>query len=116
MLPLQTTIACLQNQAIDRRRLSLSTGPVSLNVALLVMLFVVLCCQLVIRLEIIERGYAIERLRPVVVKNDGRLRELRFEYARLTRPATLLERSRAELGFAETTPERIRRTISEGGR
>lgn len=108
MLLFHTNMAFLREQAVLPRADARAARFGSPSIALFVMLFVVLAAQLIIRVQIIEQSYRLEQLRPMVMKNDGRLRELRFEYSRITRPGVLSERATKELRMNPLAPESIR--------
>ncbi|MFN8389296.1 MAG: hypothetical protein U0136_03295 [Bdellovibrionota bacterium] len=71
-------------------------------------LFCALLAQLVIRIEIIERGYRLESLREQALKLDNDLRSKRLELALVTRPKTLTDAATSRLGLSPLCPQRVR--------
>ena len=72
------------------------------------LLFVALVSQLWVRLMIVQRGYELEGVRKAALENDGELRQLKAEYALLSRPVRIQEKA-VELGLLQTPSQRIRR-------
>lgn len=72
-------------------------------------LFVVLACQLVVRVAIVRAGYESERLRAEVVEQDAKLRAIELDYAYLTRPQVLTSRADHRLGLRSPSPLQVRR-------
>ena len=74
-----------------------------------IVLAIVLVLQLWVRLESIHAGYRLEGLRSQALKNDARLRELRFELAALSSPVAVETEAKSRLGFVSPAPQNVRR-------
>lgn len=79
------------------------------ELAAAIFLFVTLLGQLVIRLELIEKRYELGELRAEALKRDSELRQLRFQYAELTRPSISELRAEVDLSMTPTTPQQLRK-------
>lgn len=73
-----------------------------------ILLFSTLLLQLTIRIEIIEHGYEVERLRAIALQKDAQLRQLRLDLAYATRPKLLSESATKRLELGLLSPERVR--------
>jgi len=78
------------------------------------LLFATLLLQLSIRVQIIESGYEVERLRSSALKKDAELRRLRLELALATTPRLVSEAAEQRLHMGTVTPERVRAVSEEG--
>ena len=72
------------------------------------MLFCSLLLQLCIRIEIIEQGYNVERLRSVALKKDAELRRLKLDLAFATTPKLMTDAAEKRLEMNLLTPDRVR--------
>ena len=79
-----------------------------------VLLFSTLLLQLCIRVEIIERGYEVERLRSSALKKDAELRQLKLELALATTPRLVSEAAEDRLLMQTLAPDRVRAISEEG--
>lgn len=75
------------------------------------LLVLVLSVELWVRIESLNTGYRLERLRTEALRNDALLRELTYENATLSSPIRTLERATKELGMLRTAPHQLRRLM-----
>src|SRR5262249_9132649 len=73
-----------------------------------IFLFAALLLQLIIRIEITERGYTLESLREEALKADNELRTLRLQLALVTTPTRLTDVAEQKLGMNPLCPQRVR--------
>lgn len=104
-------ISSLGNQVVIPRSLARVRSLKHRQIIPAVLLFIALAAQLWVRITIIEKGYSLEKLRETALENDIRLRQLRLDYAYLTRPMVLTERAKKELRMESLVPQRIRRMV-----
>ncbi len=105
-----TNMRCLQVQMLRPRGETVVSSVHGCRALVMpVVLFLVLAVQLWLRVESISKGYEVEELRRVALRNDTELRELRLEYALLVRPGELAERARIKLGMTDLAPQRVRK-------
>lgn len=77
------------------------------------LVFCALVAEVSVRISILHMSYELEESRSAALKNDARLRQLRFEVASLTGPSELAERAKKNLGLGATAPQRVRRMSVE---
>lgn len=73
-----------------------------------VLLFLVLLLQLWVRIENISVRYDLERERSVSLKLDSELRQLRLDYAYVTRHNYLKDKAFDQLALAPRAPSEVR--------
>ena len=106
MLYLGNCKSCLLEQEVQVQTRQTRVPAVILAGSLL---FVVLIFQLLVRVQITREGYRLERLRAAMIENDNTLRQLKYEYGRLSRSTFLEKRARSELKMETTGAIRMRR-------
>jgi len=67
-------------------------------------LFTALLVQLVVRIEVTQKTYSIEKVRQNALQNDMELRDLKLNYAWLTSPGQIARRASETLGMVSTDP------------
>jgi cell division protein FtsL len=100
-------ISCLSGQYVAGRR-TFSRAIRKRDIVVPAILFVALICQLTVRVSTLQHHYELQSLREEALARDRQIRQLKLDYAYLSRPQRLEQRATQELGMIKLPPQRIR--------
>ena len=95
-------------------RMSSQAVSIKLNFVAVSFLFVALLCQLVVRLQVLQTCYEIESVRVNALEYDSELRDLKMQFAVLTRPESLAVEAENRLALTTTNRDELRAVKERG--